>query len=321
MWSAWTLLCLSSVSAHQPSRMNVLLIISDDLRPEMGCYDGMAITPAIDRLASKAGAVAFDRSYVQQAICNPTRSSFLTSRRPDTTRVWDLKTQFREAPGGAGWKTLPQAFREAGYWSAGMGKVFHPVQYKNQSDDVAGGSWSAPYFQPGAGQDTKLPLGKTNCGVADTNNDDAEYTDGKTALHAIQTLRNVSVAAKATNPTPFFMAVGFHRPHLPWVVPSKYFDMYNGTDIKPALHNQRPLHYNVTGAQQWSWVPNRTQLCIRLSAVGFRTHRAGHVTAYPSTTRPSILASMTTFQTKLLCTFGGHIWQRCRKWTAWLAWF
>ena len=85
-------------------------------------YGGKAITPNFDRFAELPGTVVFDRAYVQQAICCPTRSSFLTGRRPDTTKVWDLKTQFRVS-GGANWTTLPQFFRERGYWTAGMGKV------------------------------------------------------------------------------------------------------------------------------------------------------------------------------------------------------
>ena len=104
-------------------KLNVLLFVSDDLRPELGCYGGQAVSPHIDALASKKGAIVFDRAYVQQAICCPTRSSFLTGRRPDTTRVWDLHTQFRDAPGATHWKTLPQAFRDVGYRTAGMGKI------------------------------------------------------------------------------------------------------------------------------------------------------------------------------------------------------
>jgi iduronate 2-sulfatase len=158
----WLLFLFAVSDAH----LNVLLIVSDDLRPDLGCYGGPAITPHLDTLAASPGTVRFDRAYVQQAICCPTRSSFLTGRRPDTTRVWDLKTQFRDAPGAAHWKTLPQVFREHGYWTAGMGKVFHPVKYLGELDDVAGGSWSAPYFHAHGGEDTKHPLASTDCGVA-----------------------------------------------------------------------------------------------------------------------------------------------------------
>jgi iduronate 2-sulfatase len=230
--------------------LNVLLIVSDDLRPEMGCYDGDAITPNLDKLAHSNGTVQYDRAYVQQAICCPTRSSFLLGRRPDTTRVWDLKTQFRDAPGGANWKTLPQAFADKGYICAGMGKIFHPVKYKGQTDDIAGGSWNTPYFQPEHSEDNSHPLSQTNCGLGSAVEDNAQYSDGKTAAHAVTVLQNVSKARQ-----PFFVAVGFHRPHLPWVVPSKYMDLYPTDSVKLADHNQIPAHYNSTGAQQWSWDP------------------------------------------------------------------
>jgi hypothetical protein len=92
-----------------------------DLRPELGVYGGKAITPNVDKLASSPGAVVFERSYVQQAICCPTRSSFLTGRRPDTTKVWDLHTHFRAS--GGEFTTLPQYFLENGWYTMGMGKV------------------------------------------------------------------------------------------------------------------------------------------------------------------------------------------------------
>ena len=209
----------AAVAPAGAGHLNVLFIVSDDLRPEMGCYGGQAITPHLDKFAASAGAVLFERSYVQQAICCPTRSSFLTGRRPDATKVWDLHTHFR-ASGGRGWKTLPEVFKDNGYFTAGMGKVFHPVSYKGQSNDLAGGSWSA-YPQPvGPNEDSLHPLRKTNCGFKDANNTDADYFDGKTALMAAAVLRN-----QTAHSAPFFLAVGFHRPHLPWVVPAKYFDL------------------------------------------------------------------------------------------------
>ena len=84
-------------------------------------YGGKAITPNVDKLAASPGAVVFERSYVQQAICCPTRSSFLTGRRPDTTKVWDLHTHFRAS--GGDFITLPQYFLQNGWYTMGMGKV------------------------------------------------------------------------------------------------------------------------------------------------------------------------------------------------------
>lgn len=224
-------------------RRNVLFIVADDLRPEMGCYGGQAVTPSLDAFAASQGTVVFDRAYVQQAICNPTRSSFLTGRRPDSTRVWDLKTQFRESmPAGANVRTLPQYFREQGYWTAGMGKVFHPVAWQGQKDDIAGGSWSADYYHAkGLGGNMSLCWNENDA-------DEASFSDNMIAAQGIATLR------QAAEKQPFFVAVGLHRPHLPWDVPMKYFDLYP-EDVGLADHNTPPKDYNITGAQPYSWDP------------------------------------------------------------------
>lgn len=98
---------------------NVLLIISDDLRPELGAYGASVHSPNIDALATRS--VRFDRAYVQQAVCAPSRVSFLTGRRPDTTRLYNFKSYWRQAAGN--FTTLPQHFRENGYFCASVGKV------------------------------------------------------------------------------------------------------------------------------------------------------------------------------------------------------
>ena len=186
----------------QKKPLNVLMVVSDDLNTDLGSYGGPAITPSLDKFAASPGTMQFDRAYVQQAICCPSRSSFLLGRRPDTTRVWDLKTQFRDAPGAKEWVTLPQFFRKQGYISAGMGKIFHPVKYMGKYDDIAGGSWSMPYFHGIGGEDTKHKLNATNCGVNSSIEDDNLYTDGMIAEHAIKTMRNFS---KAGNDMPFLL--------------------------------------------------------------------------------------------------------------------
>ena len=124
LWSWAFLLTIVGLAgtSRGEKRFNVLLIVSDDLRTDLNSYGGPAITPALDKFASSTGTMQFDRAYVQQAICCPSRSSFLTGRRPDTTQVWDLKTQFRLTPGALKWLTLPQFFRKKGYMTARMGK-------------------------------------------------------------------------------------------------------------------------------------------------------------------------------------------------------
>jgi iduronate 2-sulfatase len=228
-------------------RLNVLLLISDDLRPDLGIYGGPAITPNLDRLANSSGTVRFTRAYVQQAICCPSRSSLLLGRRPDTTRVWDLKTQFRETAGASSWKTLPQLFKDRGYVTIGMGKIFHPLKWNGTEDDRP--SWTnGSYFQPAGGIDVERPLSTINCSSPESTQDDTMYSDGKTVAHAVEVLRNASLAS-----APFFVAVGLHRPHLPWVSPSKYFTLYR--DVALADHRAPPRGYNATGARGYSWDP------------------------------------------------------------------
>ena len=106
----------------QTARPNVLFLVSDDLRPELGCYGNTIIqSPNIDRLAKRG--MVFERAYCQQAVCSPSRSSVLTGTRPDTTKVWDLNTHFRKALPDV--VTLPQLFKNNGYVTLGLGKIYH----------------------------------------------------------------------------------------------------------------------------------------------------------------------------------------------------
>jgi len=109
-------------AAAGTNRLNVLFVVSDDLRPELGCYGNPVIqSPNIDRLARRG--LVFNRAYCQQAVCSPSRSSVLTGMRPDTSKVWDLNTHFRKAlPDVA---TLPQFFKNHGYQTRGLGKIYH----------------------------------------------------------------------------------------------------------------------------------------------------------------------------------------------------
>lgn len=119
---------------------NVLFIAVDDLRPELGCYGNAVIkTPNFDRLAARG--MVFNRAYCQQAVCSPSRASIMTGKRPDATRVWDLETHFRVALPNV--KTVGQYFKEHGYFSQGMGKIFH-----GGFDDEP--TWSTPWMTPKA---------------------------------------------------------------------------------------------------------------------------------------------------------------------------
>ena len=125
----------SAPAAPARAKPNVLFIAVDDLRPELGCYGSRIVkSPNIDRLAARG--LVFDRAYCQQAVCSPSRSSLLTGTRPDTTKVWDLETHFRAALPDV--VTLPQHFKNNGYFVQGMGKIYH-----GGFDDAP--SWSVPW--------------------------------------------------------------------------------------------------------------------------------------------------------------------------------
>lgn len=209
--------------AHQPAPMNVLFIAVDDLRPQLLSYGAPGMkSPAIDAL-SRRGAT-FLRAYCQQALCNPSRASLLTGLRPDSIDVHSLETHFRRARPEI--VTLPQYFKQRGYRTLALGKVFH-----NGLDDPQ--SWTDPSWHTPApvygdpenerrfeeSYDAKRePFGPSweVSGVADDH-----FNDGKVAARANQVL-----AELAHDRRPFFLAVGFSRPHLPLVAPRRYFELY-----------------------------------------------------------------------------------------------
>ena len=220
----------------QPKRPNVLFIAVDDLRPELGCYGAKTIlTPNIDRIAKQG--MTFLRAYCQQAVCSPSRTSLMTGARPDTTKVWDLVTHFRDAMPGV--VTLSQHFKDNGYFVQGLGKIFHPGY-----DDPR--SWSTPWQTARAPNYAKVKTAevldedakqKSKDGPAFELADvvDEFYKDGKVAAMAVEALRSL-----ASKPSPFFLAVGFAKPHLPFVSPKKYWDMYDPAEIKLAPNPYRP---------------------------------------------------------------------------------
>lgn len=222
------------------TRLNVLFIAVDDLRPELGCYGAPAVlTPNIDRLAETG--LLFNRAYCQQAFCSPSRASLLTGRRPDTTRVYDLTTDFRAAlPDVA---TLPQYFDRHGYHSQGMGKIFH-----NKQDDAA--SWSVPHWDAQTENPIYGPEGRRAARQRRMNaraqGKPWRWEDGvkgpaweapdvpDNALpDGITTDRAIAVLGEMRE-RPFFLAVGYHKPHLPFVAPKKYWDLYSESEFELA---------------------------------------------------------------------------------------
>lgn len=207
--------------------LNVLLIISDDLRDTVHCYGNESVkTPNIDRLAGRG--VLFDRAYVQYPVCNPSRTSFLTGMRCEQTHVVDNKTLFRTRLPDV--VTLPQLLRQNGWHAASFGKVFHVGEVMGEIRsgwmDV-GKSWDeGQMFLPTAAsqmvEGRNLTGGKLAwCNWGAMAGSDDDQPDGQTARHSIETIEKYTAAKK-----PWMVAAGFHRPHDPFLSPKKYFDLY-----------------------------------------------------------------------------------------------
>lgn len=221
-----------AADAKPSAKLNVLFIAVDDLRPELGCYGNHVVqSPNIDRLA-KSGVV-FDRAYCQQAVCSPSRTSLLTGTRPDTTRIYDLVTHFRKTLPEV--ITLPQHFKNNGYFVQGMGKIFHLGL-----DDPA--SWSVPTTFPkarsaqrGADPDAAPVSAKRGPPFGSVDAPDNALHDGELADMAVSALKDLKGKSQ-----PFFLAVGFIRPHLPFIAPKKYWDLYDAEKIPLATNPFRP---------------------------------------------------------------------------------
>lgn len=197
------------------SHPNILFIAVDDLKPLTGRYGIENIrTPTLDRLADQS--TVFTAAYTQYPVCGPSRASLLTGLRPESSGVMDLKTRMRDINPDI--LTLPQFFKNNGYQTAASGKVFDPRNVDSRDDDDPA-SWSIPFRRPVGKADQK---GKVNYAVRAIDAPAGKFIDGDINQRGIELLRKMAADAR-----PFFLAVGYKKPHLPFAVPSGYFDWYD----------------------------------------------------------------------------------------------
>ncbi len=238
------------------NKPHVLFISIDDLRPMLGTYgDPLAKTPNIDKLAKHG--IQFNNAFAQQAICGPSRASVMTGMRPNTLGVTHNYVKFRDNLKDV--VTLPQYFMQHGYNAAGIGKVFH------HGDKDADLSWN---WKPAFDKLPKHIMRPSRYALEENNNiqkkyrkamvkkygkqakfglgsgpafesasvPDTAYLDGYTTEVAIATMKEIHQASSK----PMFIGFGMNKPHLPWVAPKKYWDMYNPDDIKQSINRIKP---------------------------------------------------------------------------------
>ncbi len=246
---------LSVTSAAAADHPNVLLILVDDLKPAMGCYgDSVAQTPNLDALAARG--MRFDRAYCNQAVCAPSRFTLMLGSHSTSTGLYGLGSQLRQIIPDA--VTMPQHFARRGYRTESLGKVFH-IGHGNNGDPE---SFSVPHFhdkvieylEPEStaggkltreeayftnqrlGQIRSLPRGAA---FESPDVEDTEYADGRVAAETIKRLQ-AAQRRRQQNGTPFFIAAGFARPHLPFSAPQKYWDLYDADQLPMPEFEQLP---------------------------------------------------------------------------------
>lgn len=229
------LLAISNLG-FSAQRLNVLFIAVDDLRPELKCYGNQEIhSPNINALAARG--TLFERAYCQVAVCGASRASLMTGLRPQTTRCWNYKTPMREKNPDA--LSMPQHFKAQGYRTINIGKIYHA-----HNDDFPQG-WSEKPLRGGLGAQYVTPngiaasnnarriqkeTGVRTCGPSIENGGDVSddaYNDGGVAKAAVARMKQFAASKE-----PFFLAVGFNKPHLPFNAPGKYWNLYDRSKIQ-----------------------------------------------------------------------------------------
>ena len=246
-----------AVAEASPLKKNVLLIVCDDLRPEIGAYNhSHMITPHMDGLAKQS--LLFERAFTNYAYCCPSRNSFMSGRMPGTSKVFNFINSFRDStirdraglPGTA-WTTLPEHFKKNGFWTVGSGKLFHP-NIPPHDDNPR--SWSINYTDPG---------GNVGCGCPESGMPGSpmycELPAGTQCPDVVvaQTVVGQLHEWKASHSDqPFFAGLGIHKPHLPWGAPKEFFDQYPPAAQLPlAQHKLVPVGMPAVAYHHCQWGP------------------------------------------------------------------
>ena len=216
---------------------NILFVVYDDLRPQLSAFGHQGMrTPHFDALAAES--LTFTRAYTNYPYCAPSRNSFMSGRMPDRAQDWNFINNFRDV--GGAWTALPEFFRKHGYWTAGTGKLYHP---NLPPDNDNPRSWSVNASDPG---------GNAGCTCPSAPSAAHPHAPMYCALPANTTCPDVVIADTAVgylqewerehHEQPFFVAMGIHKPHLPWGVPGEFLEMYDPVDsIELAAHKEFPV--------------------------------------------------------------------------------
>ncbi|CAG9836093.1 unnamed protein product [Diabrotica balteata] len=250
------------VSTAFSKRPNVLFIVADDLRPSLKSYgDKEAYTPHIDKFA--ANSFIFKNAFAQQALCAPSRNSLLTSRRPDSLHLYDFYSYWRHTVGN--FTTLPQHFKENGYYTHSVGKIFHPGKSSNFTDDFPH-SWSTKTFHPKteAYINAKVCIGKDGvrhmnliCPVIPTYQPGGTLPDMESFAEA---LRFLKYKDQITGNKPYFLAVGFHKPHIPLKFPRWYLKYHPIDNVSLPTNRWRPTSLPTVAWNPWTDIRRRDDI-------------------------------------------------------------